>query len=159
MANGVRADAEAIGVLTLDLSNGSKLVLNNVLYVPSLSRNLISVSCLADDGYDCHFGKELCEIQFNNKCVGLAFRRDKLYMLSMHENVNVVCNKRNIVCNSESSSSMNGKSKRKRCDSETSAKLWHCCLGHISRGRIERLIKENILHPLDFSDVELHRLH
>ena len=62
MANGVRADAEAIGVLTLDLGNGSKLILNNVIYVPSLSRNLISVSCLADDGYDCHFGKELCEI-------------------------------------------------------------------------------------------------
>jgi len=61
VANGVRADAEAIGVLTLGLSNGSKLVLNNVLYVPSLSRNLISVSCLADDGYDCHFGKEQCE--------------------------------------------------------------------------------------------------
>jgi hypothetical protein len=154
VANGVRADAEAIGVLTLDLSNGSKLILNNVLYVPSLSRNLISVSCLADDGYDCHFGKELCEIQFNNKCVGLSFRRDKLYMLSMHENVNVVCNDRDIVCNSESSSSMNGKNKCKRCDSEMSVKLWHCRLGHISRGRIERLIKENILHPLDFSDVE-----
>ena len=75
-------------------------------------------------------------------------------MLSMHENVNVVCNDSNIVCNSEPSSSMNGKNKRKRCDSETSAKLWHCRLGHISRGRIERLIKENILHPLDFSDVE-----
>ena len=75
-------------------------------------------------------------------------------MLSMHGNVNVVCNERNIVCNSESSSSMNGKSKHKRCDSETSTKLWHCRLGHILRGRIERLIKENILHLLDFSDVE-----
>jgi hypothetical protein len=31
-------------------------------------------------------------------------------------------------------------------------KLWHYCLGHISRGRIERLIKDDILHPLDFSD-------
>ena len=68
--------------------------------------------------------------------------------------MNVVCNESNIVCNSESSSFMNGKSKRKRCDSETSAKLWHCRLGHILRGRIERLIKENILHLLDFSDVE-----
>ena len=73
MANGVRADAEAIGVLTLDLSNGSKLILNNILYVLSLSRNLISVSCLADDGFDCHFGKKQCELKFNNKCVGLAF--------------------------------------------------------------------------------------
>ena len=154
MVNGVKADAEAIGDLMLELDNDFKLQLNNILYVPTLSRNLISVSCLADDGYDCYFGKELCQIQFNNKCVGLAFRRDKLYMLSMHENVNVVCNESNIVCNSESSSSMNGKSKHKRCDSETSTKLWHCRLGHILRGRIERLIKENILHPLDFSDIE-----
>jgi hypothetical protein len=30
-------------------------------------------------------------------------------------------------------------------DNETSSKLWHCCLGHISRGRMERL--------LDFSDL------
>ena len=43
---------------------------------------------------------------------------------------------------------------KRKCDDETSSKLWHCRLGHISRGRIERLIKENILHPLDFSDVE-----
>jgi hypothetical protein len=46
---------------------------------------------------------------------------------------------------------MNVSSKRKRCDDETLVKLWHYYLGHISRGRIERLIKEDILHPLDFS--------
>jgi hypothetical protein len=30
--------------------------------------------------------------------------------------------------------------------------LWHYRLGHISRGRIERLIKDDILTPLDFSN-------
>jgi hypothetical protein len=30
-------------------------------------------------------------------------------------------------------------------DNETSSKLWHCYLCHISRGRMERLIKEEIL--------------
>jgi hypothetical protein len=43
-------------------------------------------------------------------------------------------------------------SKHKRCDDATSAKLWHYRLGHISRGRIERLIKDDILIPLDFSN-------
>jgi hypothetical protein len=43
-------------------------------------------------------------------------------------------------------------SKRKRCDDATSAKLWHYPLGHISRGSIERLIKDDILIPLDFSN-------
>ena len=73
VANGVTADVEAIGELTLELDDGFQLKLNNVLYVPSLSRNLISGSCLADYGYDCHFGKEQCEIKFNNKYVGLTF--------------------------------------------------------------------------------------
>jgi hypothetical protein len=36
-------------------------------------------------------------------------------------------------------------------DNETSSKLLHCRLGHILRGRIECLIKEDILVPLDFS--------
>ena len=32
-----------------------------------------------------------------------------------------------------------------------------CRLDHISKGRMERLIKEEILHPLDFSDLD-HRI-
>jgi hypothetical protein len=73
-------------------------------------------------------------------------------MLSMHENVNVVCNDENVVCNEKVSSSTNVSSKCKRCDDATLVKLWHYHLGHISRGRIERLIKDGILHPLDFSN-------
>jgi hypothetical protein len=55
--------------------------------------------------------------------VGLAFRQDKLYILFMHENVNVVCNDENVVCKENGSSSMNVSTKRKRCDDATSAKL------------------------------------
>jgi predicted nucleic acid-binding Zn ribbon protein len=91
--------------------------------------------------------------------VGPAYRQDKLYMLSTHENVNVVCNNENIVCDDENvvcsekaSSSMNVSSKRKRCDDATLVKLWYYRLGHILRGRIERLIKDDIFHLLDFSN-------
>jgi hypothetical protein len=73
-------------------------------------------------------------------------------MLSMHENVNVVCNDENVVCKDKVSSSTNVSSKRKRCNDEISVKLWHYRLCHISRGRIERLIKDDILIPLDFSN-------
>jgi hypothetical protein len=58
VANGVEAKVEAIGELPLELNNGFILHLHNVLYVPSLSRNLISVSYLDDDGYDCQFGNK-----------------------------------------------------------------------------------------------------
>ena len=85
---------------------------------------------------------------FNHKCVGLAFRQDKLYLLSLCENVNVVSNK-----NQNASSFMNARNKQKRVH-DVSSKLWHYRLGHISRGRIERLIKKSILPPLEFSDLE-----
>jgi hypothetical protein len=49
---------------------------------------------------------------------------------------------------------MNVSSKCKRCNDATSAKLWHYRLGHILRGRIERLIKDDILIPLDFSNLD-----
>jgi hypothetical protein len=107
-----------------------------------------------EDGFDCQFGNRQCLILFDNKVVGLVFQQDKLYMLSMHENVNVVCNDEDVVCKENDSSSMNVSSKRKRCNDATSAKLWHYHLGHISRGRIERLIKDDILTPLDFSNLD-----
>jgi hypothetical protein len=47
-------------------------------------------------------------------------------------------------------------SKRRRIltsDNETSLKLWHYHLGHISRGKMELLIKEEILAPLEFFDL------
>jgi hypothetical protein len=56
VTNDVEAKVEVIGELSLELNNGFILHLHNVLYVPSLSRNLIFVSCLDDDGYDCQFG-------------------------------------------------------------------------------------------------------
>jgi hypothetical protein len=123
VANGVEAEVEAIGELPLELNNAFILHLHNVLYVPSLSKNLISVLCLDDDGYDCQFGNRQCLILFDNKVVGLAFGQNKLYMLSMHENVNVVCNDENVVCKDKVSSSTNVSSKHKRCDDVTSVKL------------------------------------
>ena len=55
--------------------------------------------------------------------------------------------------NENVSSSMNTSNKRNRVH-DTSSKLWHSHLGHILRERIERLIKQSILSPLEFSDLE-----
>ena len=55
------------------------------------------------------------------------------------ENVNDVSTE-----NENASSSMNATNKRKRVHN-VSSKLWNYHLGHISRGRIERLIKKLIV--------------
>jgi hypothetical protein len=39
-------------------------------------------------------------------------------------------------------------------DDEASSKLCHCRLGHVWKGRMECLIREGILQPLDFSNSE-----
>ena len=52
-----------------------------------------------------------------------------------------------------SSSYENVTKKRNRIDA-ISSKLWHCRLDHISRRRIERLVKASILPPLESSELE-----
>ena len=39
-----------MGSTSLKLENGAKLHLNNILYVPGLKKNLLSISCLEDKG-------------------------------------------------------------------------------------------------------------
>jgi hypothetical protein len=58
VANGEEAKVEAIGELPLEISNDFTLYLHDVLYVPSMRRNLISVSCLDADEFDCLFEKK-----------------------------------------------------------------------------------------------------
>ena len=128
VANGVQADVEAVGDVSLELVNGFMLVLRDVLFVLSLQRNLISVSRLDKDGYGCHFENGKCELWFDNNCVGDAFLHNELYLLSMRDKVHYVCD-----VNVNESLSKKETKKRKRTQVESS-KLWHYHLGHISRG-------------------------
>ena len=72
VANRKEAAVKAIGSLSLELDNGFVLLLRDVLFVPSLKRNLISVSRLDDDKIHCHFGDHKYVIRCDNKDVGLA---------------------------------------------------------------------------------------
>ncbi len=131
----------------MELADGLTILLKDVLFVPSLHRNLISVSRLDKDSYQCYFGHGKCAIWCNNTYVGVALLHDELYLLSLREKVLSVCK-----VNEQVSASEKEQKKSKRTDE--SSKLWHCRLGHISRGRIERLVKNDILPPLEFSDIE-----
>jgi hypothetical protein len=113
VANDEEVEVEAIGELPLEISNGFTLYLHDVLYVPSMRRNLISVSCLDDDGFDCLFGKKQYLITFNDKIVGRALRHDKLYLLFIKDSINVVSSENNVNVSSS-------KNKRKRIDGVSS---------------------------------------
>jgi hypothetical protein len=93
------------------------------------------------------FGHGKCAIWFNNGCVGVALLHNELYLLSQREKVYSVCQ-----VNEHVSASDKEQKKRKR--THDSLKLRHCRLGHISRGRIERLVKNYIIPQLEFLDIE-----
>jgi hypothetical protein len=58
IVNGEEAEVEVIGELPIKISNEFTLYLHDVLYVTSMRRNLIFVSCLDDDEFDCLFDKK-----------------------------------------------------------------------------------------------------
>ena len=58
MGNRVKAPVEAIGTYRLFLDSHYHLDLFQTLYVPSISRNLISLSRLDIDGYSSNFGNK-----------------------------------------------------------------------------------------------------
>ena len=53
VGNGARVDALAVGIYDLTFPSGLVFQLHNCYYVPAMSRNIISVSCLDVDGF--HF--------------------------------------------------------------------------------------------------------
>jgi hypothetical protein len=84
VADGKETYMEAIGSIVLHLHSGFKLHLNNILYVPILTRNLISVRLLVIDGFGCNFGYMKCLLEYNDEDVDLAYLQDKLYLLSLY---------------------------------------------------------------------------
>ena len=118
---------------------------------------MISVSCLDNDGYDCYFRNGKCKITFNNACVGLAILQNELYLLSLRDDVNVVCDDGNVACDNENVSSSADINRKQKRAHDALSKLWHYRLGHISRRRIERLVKNDILPQLEFLDLEQYK--
>ena len=130
MGNRVKAPVEAIGTYRLILDTGHHLDLFQTLYVPSVSRNLISLSKLDSVGYSFKFRNGCFNLFKHNLFIGSGTLCDGLYKLkldnlfvetlfTLHHNVGT---KRGLM-------------------NESSAYLWHKRLGHISKERIQRLVK------------------
>ena len=69
MGDTSRMAAVAVGVVTLYFGGGKKLVLSDCLYVPSVRRNLVSVSCLSCNGYSSVFNKNSVFVKYNDDII------------------------------------------------------------------------------------------
>jgi hypothetical protein len=64
--NGSKVDVIAVGTLPLHLPSRLVLNLNNCYLVPALSMNIISGSCLLQDGYSFKSENNGCSILMSN---------------------------------------------------------------------------------------------
>jgi hypothetical protein len=137
MGNGEKALVEFIGVVNLPLAFGGVLVLDDVVYVPSLRCSLISVSKLDSSGFGFHFGNKRFVLYFGSREIASGALCDGLYKLDLDPNY-------------PSSHNVFATIGSKRVNDEFSSMLWHRRLGHISRERMERLTRNGILDSFNF---------
>ena len=129
------------GNFRLVLETGFVLDSENTFYVPSFSRNLISIARLVGFDFSFLFENSTFSIFKNKVFVGGGYLVDCLYKIKldstyecnysiMHVDVGI---KRSLI-------------------NENSSMLWHRRLGHISIERIKRLVNDGVLKTLDFTD-------
>lgn len=144
MGNRMKARIEGIGTYRLILDTGHQLDLEKCLYVPGCARNLVSVGKLDRLGFDFkigHGGFSLYKLAYY---YGSGTLLDGLYRFNL--DVNFVESLFNVEHNS---------SVKCTARNECSAFLWHKRLGHISKERMMRLMKSEMLPQLDFADLDI----
>ena len=92
------------------------LNLSDCLYVPDLSRNLLSVSALGQKGAKVVFD-DICELRCSDKVSFPFVQRSGLYVTKVYS-----------VCSSNSSSTC-----------KVDLDLWHCRLGHTNKRDVQKL--------------------
>lgn len=140
MGNRMKALIEGIGTYQLILNSGYQLELEKCLYVPECARNLVSAGVLDKLGYKFEIGSGVFKLCKDMYYYGSGTLIDNLYRFNLYTyfagslfNVEISGNKHS-------------------AHNELYAFLRHQRLGHISKERMMRLVKNEILPQLEFDD-------
>ncbi|GKB77793.1 zinc finger, CCHC-type containing protein [Tanacetum coccineum] len=141
MGNGMRATVKAIGSFDLILPSGLIIVLDNCHFAPTVTRGVVSISRLVNNGYIHTFMKYGISVSKDNVFYFNAIPRDGIYGIDMH----------NLYPNVNSMYNVSNKRAKRALDSSY---LWHCRLGHINKKRIDKLQRDRILQPTHDESLE-----
>jgi len=136
VGNKARVAALRVGVMRLQLPSGFVMNLDNCYFVPALSRNIISASCLMRQGYVADIKNNGCSIYLHGMFHGYAPVSDGLFILNLESevfNINV---------------------KRLKPNDLNMTYFWHCRLGHISWNRMRKLHGDGLLGLSDLESFE-----
>ncbi|GJV66740.1 zinc finger, CCHC-type containing protein [Tanacetum coccineum] len=126
VGNGHHAVVEAIGFFHLCLPNGLVIVLDNCHFAPYITRGIISVSRLYDNGFVNRFENNGISVSKDNLFYFHAIPRGGIYEIDLH-------------CSNTNDSSIYAISNKRSKSNLDSTLLWHCRFGHINKKRIEKL--------------------
>ncbi|KAM1466750.1 hypothetical protein ACFX2I_031921 [Malus domestica] len=139
VGNGARVAVEFIGVVRLELFSGFLLDLVDVAYIPSMRRNLISVSKLVKSKFKFDINENGFSIFQSSNLIGDGVLVGDMFKLNCNIPTSVV----------------NTIGHKRALTNDTSSKLWHKRLGHISKERMQRLTREQILPSLNYGDFKI----
>src|SRR4051812_26493501 len=139
VGNGCKVDLMSIGTLRLSLTSGLILVLNNYYYLPALSMNIVSGSCLMQDQYSFKFETTGYSFYKNNVFYVHAPVRNSLFLMELEYHDSHI---------------NNIEEKRLKPGNEEHMTMWHCHLGHVGIKRMEKLHKDGLLDSLDFGSLD-----
>lgn len=121
VANSEPLSVEAEGNVSINISKDNKILVRNVLFVPGLAANLISVSTIAKSGFRAAFHAKGCDIiDKNGKLICSATLFDKLYVLNTHSDTETA----HLTDSNE------------KCDSTN---LWHLRMAHLNFSDVKKL--------------------
>ena len=129
VGNGARVAALEIGDYLITLPSGLCLDLKNCYFVPAMSRNIVSISCLDMDGFEFTIVNGIIQICRQGILYGTAMLQNGLYILDL----------------SKKESIYNINTKRVKSNELNPTYFCHCRLGHVNEKRISRLHKAGVL--------------
>ena len=141
LVDGSKIPIVTVGVFNLCFES-RVLILKDCLYVPNVRRNLIFATYLGKHGY--------CVILKDN----VVIKKGKVFIYSSNivDGLCIITLDKHELYNSEFDNNAHVKSLKRKFPSISDAYLWHLHLGHINSNRIQRLIKDGLLEPLEFDE-------
>ena len=136
LGDGHKLTAAAQGTVKLTMKSGHhgtrKCTLHDVLYIPELSYNLLSVSKAVDRGNSVKFEESSCIIRgSNHKLITVAEKIGGLYQV---DTVPVYIN-----------------SATTTCQETTKEDIWHRRFGHLNIRSLQKLARDSLVDDFDFA--------
>ncbi|KAM1032295.1 hypothetical protein ACFX2I_035891 [Malus domestica] len=133
MPTGVLVNVAGMGSLEIETNRGKKYI-REVMYLPGLKENLLSVGQMDEHGYYLVFGGHMCTVfdgpSLESQIIRVKMKENRCYPLSLRPEKQLVL-----------------KTSLAHC-----SLTWHRRLGHLNFGGIKQLKDKDMVHGLPYLD-------